>query len=265
MNRVQFVLRHSPTSADTRAVLVAALAACAALCGPANAQDRPASLLKPPITQWNQPPVPAPLPEAAPVQPSAAAQVPVAPQSAPKPAPVRVETLIRPAAPTPAQPSVATQSMPTSAPKPAPARMETLIRPATPAPAAPQRKPVTVRQAETVRAQAPAQPAQPTAAAPAAANTSAGAANKAPATATAPAVPGDFGAVARLLEFQASGAHAGPAQWISGRDASASYQRFLAGENDAAPAGKQQGVGDYGMQKQTIMPSAGVQAAPTGR
>lgn len=108
-------------------------------------------------------------------------------------------------------------------------------------------------------APAPAQVAQP-AMAPAAANPVVGTAKASPR-----AAPADFGAVARLLEFQASGLHAGPAQWISGRDASASYQRFLAGENGTASTGKQQGVGDYGMQKQTIMQSTGAQVAPTGR
>lgn len=293
MNRVHLPLRHLTINAGTRAVLVGALATCAALSGPASAQDQPAALLKPPITLWKRAPVAPQLPESAPAQPSAAAPAAVTPPSASKPAPARVETLIRPATTAPAapqskpaavnraqtvraqrpaqaaqpaesvpvRPSAAARAAvtPPSAPKPAPARVETLIRPATSAPAAPQSEPGAVNRAQTVRAQRPAQAAQP-AVAPAAANTVAGVAKAPP-----PAVPSDFGAVARLLEFQASGLHAGPAQWISGRDASASYQRFLAGRNDAAPAGKQQGVGDYGMHSQTITQPAGVQLAPTGR
>lgn len=242
---------HRPaTSAATSAGVLLIYFALAG--GAACAQDQPAVLLKPPITQWTQPPVSPVVPGSAPARtPGAEAQTRNSPSQ-----PVQSQAAARPAAVGPAQhPAVQPSAASATA-----SRAQAAARPESPTVPAPQPEAVRAGQPRVIPAQTSGSRAQPVAGPGTAASVPAPAGR----SVTAPIMRHDFGAVQRLLEFQASGSHAGPPQWLSGRDATASYRRFLSEGKEAAGAGGQQRAGEYGSEKQP-MPSTGIQAAPAVR
>lgn len=240
-------LHHLAASAVTSAgVLLIAFA----LAGDfACAQEQPAVLLKPQITQWVQPPVAAAVPGSAPAHATDAdTQTHGNPSQLEQKRAVMAPTQVGPAQRPAVQPSAATPAAP---------RAAAAAPPVSPAISAAQPGAV---QPRVIPLEKPASLAQPVARPGTAASVPAPAGR----STAAPVIRHDFGAVQRLLEFQASGSHAGPPQWLSGRDATASYQRFLTEGKDAASVGGQQRVGEYGLEKQPTQ-SKGVQVAPAAR
>lgn len=192
----------------------AVLAGAAGTAGVARAGESP---LKPQILEWKQPPTQG-VPQTP--TPAGSATKPSEPPSAPKLPPADAPTTESTPMAAPARPPMVEPATPAPKPKQAAPAQPLLVKPAPMPSAAPVAAP---SQSQAGTRAAPAPTSRPAAVA----------AQPVPA-------PRRVSAVERLFDFQAaqSAARGGQAaQWISGRDATAAYERFLkAGSEGAAPA-----------------------------